>query len=86
MDYISLFPSMHLNSSLFVLHSSLSQFSCHSPPSEGILQYLLLALGSIYFFFPIADAHLDIPSRLKVAFVQMLLYVVKRRIDTFQHH
>ena len=49
----------------FVL--SISEFTCHSPPTEGIFQYLLLAFGSVNLFFPIADAHLDISPRLKVA-------------------
>lgn len=68
----------------FVL--SISEFTCHSPPTEGIFQYLLLAFGSVNLFLPIADAHLDISPRLKVAFVQMLLYIVKRGVDAFQHH
>lgn len=68
----------------FVL--SISEFTCHSPPSEGIFQNLLLAFGSVNLFLPITDAHLDIPPRLKVAFVQMLLYIVKRGVDTFQYH
>ena len=55
----------------------ISKCSGHPPSSKGIIDNLLLGLGTIDLSLPIADTYLNVPPSVKICLVQMSADIVK---------